>query len=281
MLFRSDDVRSLTYDTPPLDEPLEILGRPRVVLHAASTAPVAFFVAKLCDVAPDGTSTLITRGALNGTRRRSQETPEPLYPGEIYELEILLKVTSWTVPASHRLRLSLSSADWPVIWPSPHPATNRVYYGPAHESRLLVPAVGVQQLALPAPRLRPPPALPATARGDSERGGWTVVRDEVSGAITVRRAWGYTISPLGSSTVLRGSQRVEAGVAPSHPERAHIKGVQQFALEQAGIKTRVTARASIQSTVDALHVDLHLKVAHEGAGFWNQHWRESVPRQLL
>jgi putative CocE/NonD family hydrolase len=276
-----DDVRSLTYDTPPLGEPLEILGRPRVVLYAASTAPVAFFVAKLCDVAPDGTSTLIARGALNATRRGSQESPEPLRPGEIYELAIQLKVTSWTVPASHRLRLSLSSADWPTIWPSPYSATNRVYYGPAQASRLLLPTVGVPQPALPAPRLRPPSALPATARGDSTRGDWSVARDEVSGAITVRRSWGYTTSPLRSPIVLHGSQWVEARVAPTQPDCAHVKGVQRFDLEQAGMRTQVTARASIQSTVDTLQVDLHLEVTHQGARFWSHHWQESIPRQLL
>src|SRR6266540_4411458 len=146
---RPDDSPSLTYETAPLPEPIEILGTPRLVLHASSSAPVAFFCARLCDVAPDGASTLITRGALNATRRRSQVHPEPLAPGEIYELAVDLRVISWVVPASHRLRLSVTSAEWPLLWPSPYPATNAVHFGGERPSRLELPIVGPAEPALP------------------------------------------------------------------------------------------------------------------------------------
>ena len=52
---RADEAYSLVYTTPPFEEEVRLLGWPRVVLHASSSAQVATFVAKLADVAPDGT----------------------------------------------------------------------------------------------------------------------------------------------------------------------------------------------------------------------------------
>ena len=71
---RADDAFSLTYDWE-LGEELELLGCPRLVVRVGASAPVAFLSAKLCDVFPDGTSTLVARGFLNLTRRRSRTDP--------------------------------------------------------------------------------------------------------------------------------------------------------------------------------------------------------------
>ena len=100
-----------------------MLGWPQVILHGASSAKVASFVAKLANVAPDGYSALITDGALNGTRRSSLTNPEPMQPGEIYELKIPMAPTGWVIPAGHRLRLAISSADFPNLWPTPYRAS--------------------------------------------------------------------------------------------------------------------------------------------------------------
>ena len=71
------------------------LGWPRVFLYGSCSAHVATFVAKLADVAPDGSSVLIVDGSLNATRRDSLTDPEPLEPGEVYELEIPMEPTGW------------------------------------------------------------------------------------------------------------------------------------------------------------------------------------------
>ncbi len=60
---RGDEAYSLVYTTPPLDREVRILGWPRVVLHASSSAKVATFVVKLADVDPEGRSTLIVDGS--------------------------------------------------------------------------------------------------------------------------------------------------------------------------------------------------------------------------
>src|SRR5262245_32872391 len=105
---RADESYSLVYTTPPQREEVRLLGWPRVVLHASSSAKVATFVAKLADVAPDGRSALIVDGSLNATRRQSLTDPKPLTPGEVYELNVPMNPTGWVVPTGHRLGPAIS-----------------------------------------------------------------------------------------------------------------------------------------------------------------------------
>jgi putative CocE/NonD family hydrolase len=94
---REDDAWSLAYDWP-LDRELGVLGHPRLTVRVGASAPVAFLSAKLCDVWPDGTSTLVARGFLNLTRRRSRTDQEPLRPGVVEPVELELDATSWVFP---------------------------------------------------------------------------------------------------------------------------------------------------------------------------------------
>src|SRR5207245_2913659 len=116
---RPDEALSLVYTSPPIEEELLVLGRPRAVLHVSSTASVIGFAASLADVAPDGASHLVVKGMLNATRRRSLVDPEPLVPGEVYELELDLDATAWLFEPGHRVRLAVANADWPNVWPTP------------------------------------------------------------------------------------------------------------------------------------------------------------------
>src|SRR6266508_6465887 len=120
---RPDEAWSVVYEWPPLSEELEILGHPRVELTVTSSAPVALLSAKLCDVFPDGTSALVTRGLLNLAHRESRERPSPLEPGTPYRAELELEVTSWVFEPGHRIRLDLAGSDWPNAWPPPAAAT--------------------------------------------------------------------------------------------------------------------------------------------------------------
>ena len=72
---RREDARSLSLDSAPLQDGIEIFGAPELALRVASDRPSAFVMARLCDVAPDGRSTLITRGALNLCHRAGHDDP--------------------------------------------------------------------------------------------------------------------------------------------------------------------------------------------------------------
>ena len=125
---RDDEALSLTYTTQPLPEDTEITGAPIVNLFASTSADEGVFVAKLNDVAPDGSSASITYGNLNVAMRESREKILPVKPGEVYELSIKLCDTSYLVKAGHRLRLAIASSDFPLIWPTPKAAVNTIYH---------------------------------------------------------------------------------------------------------------------------------------------------------
>lgn len=149
---RRDDV--LTYTTPPLADALETIGPVVVRLFAASSAPDTDFVARLCDVHPDGRSINITEGVLRGRfRRRHWDRPEPLAPGAVLEWEIHLQPTAHVFLAGHRIRLDVTSSNFP-LWDrnlntggAPHLecewrcAEQSVHHGPSHPSRVILPVV--------------------------------------------------------------------------------------------------------------------------------------------
>ena len=114
-----EDEGSLTFDTTVLNEALEILGNASVNIRVSSDQTQALIAARICDVWPDGSSTLISRGILNLSQRESKSSPSALTPGQQYDVSVKLNHVGYVVPAGHRLRLSLSTSYWPMAWPSP------------------------------------------------------------------------------------------------------------------------------------------------------------------
>ena len=144
---RPDDAYSLLYDTAPIAEPMELLGEPQAVLHVSSTADVAYFHVRLCEVAPDGTSRLISAGGLLATHRVSHEHPQPLVPAQIYELRFSLRHCAYALTPGNRLRVAIASAEFQNAWPTGAPARNTVFRGPRHPSRVVLPVAASNRAA--------------------------------------------------------------------------------------------------------------------------------------
>jgi uncharacterized protein len=117
---RLDDARSVCFDSPPLDQPLEIVGAPEVCFHLWANARQGQVAVRLCEVHPDGSATRITYGVLNLTHRQGHETPQDLPKTKRFEIRLTLDQIAWQLAPGNRLRLSVSSAYWPLIWPSPY-----------------------------------------------------------------------------------------------------------------------------------------------------------------
>jgi uncharacterized protein len=120
---REDDGASLCFETPPLKKPLHLVGNSFARLRIAADKPQALVAVRLNDVAPDGTSAMITFGILNLSHRDSHEFPTPLKPGKFYDVVVPFKSIAQTLPKGHRLRLAISSTYWPTAWPSPEAVT--------------------------------------------------------------------------------------------------------------------------------------------------------------
>ena len=119
---RPDDSLSACFDGLPLEEDLDIVGAPRLRLQLSSDKPQAQIAVRLNHVHPDGASTRITYGVLNLTHRGGHSDPKALNPGQLCDVEVPLDHIAYRVPKGHRIRVAISSAYWPLIWPSPETA---------------------------------------------------------------------------------------------------------------------------------------------------------------
>lgn len=118
---REEDARSVCFEFPVAEETW-VLGRARVGLRVTAQAPRGQIVARVCDVAPDGSSTLVTRGALNLSARAGRDRTVSWTPGTTEEVTFELNAIGHVFPPGHRIRLAVSSAYWPWIWPQPESA---------------------------------------------------------------------------------------------------------------------------------------------------------------
>jgi hypothetical protein len=274
---RADEAYSLVYTTTPLETEVRLLGWPRVILQASSSAKVATFVAKLADVAPDGSSALIVDGSLNGTRRQSLTDPRPMTPGEVYELKIPMNPMGWILRPGHRLRLAVSGADFPNLWPTPERARNRVYLD---KSRLVLPVVGKATGAM-APELGPPPRLTPIMRSSSEPPRQQVLHDQITGAVTVLNRTAGTLTLPEGRGVLTQEHSFRCTASSKDPAQASIVGTHTFVLRREDGTFEVSAESTIRATATAFHITINLTVTRNGKPFFHKTWMESQPRRLL
>ena len=103
----------LVYTSEPLPEDLEVTGTVELVLYVASDAPDTDFTATLVDVHPGGKAIIVSEGMLRTRFRDSIESPTLMEPGEVYEFHITIWETSNLFKAGHRIRLEISSSNFP------------------------------------------------------------------------------------------------------------------------------------------------------------------------
>jgi putative CocE/NonD family hydrolase len=151
VLLQREDV--LTYETAPLAENLDITGLILLELFASSTAVDTDFTAALVDVYPDGYSLLIQEGILRASFRNVDEEPSPIEPGKVYEFDVDVWATSYLVPAGHRIRLEVSSSNFPRFARNLNNgeafgmsdrvelATQTIHHSREYPSRLLLPVI--------------------------------------------------------------------------------------------------------------------------------------------
>jgi len=233
-------------------------------------------------VAPDGSSHLVSKGILPGTHRTSHTAPTRLTPGEIYEVPLELKVTSWVFAAGHRMRVSISNADFPNLWPSPVCMTTQVYGGGGSPSRLVLP------ICPWAERPRPHFAVPAPASASLGRpppmNQWQITRDEVRQTVTVFRETRVPAhqvpnadAPLTVSTV----ERRWCTASDVEPARASLEAEGQRVARCGPLELVVDARLTIHSDATAFHVSVQRTLTKNGTLVRRQCWQETIARDHI
>jgi uncharacterized protein len=269
---RPDEAFSLVYDWPRLDEPLEIMGHPRVELTVTPGVPVAFVSAKLCDVFPDGSSALVTRAILNLAHHDGFAEPRALTPGEPVAVTLELDATSWIWEPGHRLRLDIAGSDFPSSWPPPSAGTLTV---DRSASTLVLPVLEGDPVAEPPVFA---PGAPDAHR--PERVSWTTTED------VIRRERSVTIDHGGvRGTGARGLDIVdryggEIVVSIDEPGNAGASGGTVYELAWPEVRVRTESTGTLRSDPTTWYLELELEVQENGETIARRRWERTLPRYL-
>ena len=276
---RPEDGLSLSFDTGPLAEPVEILGVPVARLDLAADQPLALVAVRLCDVWPDGASTLITRGLKNLAHRTSDSRPEPLVPGQRYPVDVPLNAIGYQVPAGHRLRLAVSPTYWPWAWPAPERVTLSVFTG---GSVLDLPVwMGSGEYVPPAhfavPERAPMPQHDPLG-GESGR---EVRRDVATGTVEVINTVDDGHRLLDDGLEYREHERDVYHVVDGDPLSARVECVRAFSVGRAQWRITVRTVSTMSATAGSFQVTNALDAYEGDDRVFTRTWNAEVPRDCV
>lgn len=264
---RHDDAQSLTVEWPA--DGLEILGHPWLAARVSVDGPVATLAVRLCDVFPDGRSTLITRGVLNLTHRNGHEGPEPVPVDQPLDVTVELEATSWVFDPAHRLRLAVSGTDWPNTIAPPAPVTLTVDLG---ASTLHLPRVD-------GPSPCPPPTLVESTESPSEPTdvAWRVERDVLRRETSCVVDHGSTYDENGVTCTEHYAGRVTVNTVTF---AQHVDADSRFELHWPEGTVSSAASLRIDVSEKAFDVELELRCHDADNVFAERRWQRAIPRDL-
>ncbi len=279
---RPGDATALVYESAPFTSELQILGQPVAQLVTSIDARRANWFVKLSDVAPDGTTTLITGGALNGAHRESSTAPTMMEPGKRYSLSVPLLATSWIFQPGHRLRISVANALFPAYWPSAEPLTMSLEVGQGG-STFTLPVIAPQSAAAAAQAAKDMGSrnLTVAEAEDAATGASTYTwngpvrsgysRDDIAATITVSRGYQWQ-SPDGEDV------SVEFTVDDDDPARSSFVGRASVKSAWQGQQVEWRGTTEVRSDATAFEYRHFRQLLRDGKVVREREWKERVPR---
>ncbi|CAH2394968.1 CocE/NonD family hydrolase [Mesorhizobium escarrei] len=274
---RPDDALSVCFDQPVLTEAIDIVGAPEVLVRVSSDRRQANIAIRLCDVHPDGASELISYGVLNLTHHNSHEFPQALVPGESVTARIVLDQCAYRVPSGHRLRIAVSNAYWPMIWPSPEPV--RLDLSAATLTLPLRSLAQGDEVMFPTPEAAAPWITETIRAANSER---HVDRDEKTGIVTLSITDDFgEVRDLEHGLANGSIARETWAIHPDDPLSASGKTHWTQTLSRNGWSVRTETSAEMRSDAQNFMVNARIE-AYEGEKLvFERNFEESIPRALL
>ena len=257
----SDDARSLTFTSDPLDEPLLIAGSPEADLYVRRhSADEVRLTARLCMVSADGRSTLITSGWCR--------IPAGEGHADTTATTITLGPAAYALEPGMRLRLSVACADFPRIWPSSTNPEVTVSFGADSGSVLRIPAVRTADR-------RDTPTTIALAPPEPDEGWvtdgapvYSLSHDKVAHEVAVSfGAWERLVAPSGAD--LKMEEQFTARVQADRPDGAALLAEVDVAIRMpAGERVAVSVRSRSSRTASVVEAS----VTMDGASLLQQSW---------
>ena len=276
---RLDDGGSLAFETPPLAADVEILGAPALTLHVAADKPQANLAVRLCDVHPGGESTRVTYGILNLCHRDGHARPTPLKPGKVYKVAVAMDHVAYHFPKGHRIRVAISTAYWPLLWPSPEAVTLSLLTG---KSELALPVRPKRREKL-RPFPEPEGAAPVSLRWLREAGNArTVEMDVVSGEQVIRLVDDFGEAENLAHGLIAGSLARETyRIKPDDPLSAVAETHWTQTLRRGDWSVRTEARCRLTADKDSFHVTGSLEAYEADKLVHEKKWDTRIKRDLV
>lgn len=277
---RSDDAHSLCFDSPPLEEDLEILGAPSVTLGLTADQTSAFVAVRICEILPDGASSQVSFGFLNLTHREGHDRVVPLEPGELYWVKVPLNHIAHRFAAGNRIRVALSTALWPVVWPSPRPVTLSLLTG---KSSLSLPRRSECPEDAQLRPLDPPHTAKLQARTPLRLPEPTVVRleeDAASGRLTF-----FHVEDAGKTRIdshgwcFGGSTKRRYSILPEDPTTAEIlfENTEEYGRD-GGPQIRIVTSQLMTCDGEKFHLQARLEAYEDCRPVFSRSWLEAIDR---
>ncbi|CDX24924.1 Hydrolase CocE/NonD family protein [Mesorhizobium plurifarium] len=278
---RWDDGGSLVFDSELLTEATPILGAPVVELEISCDKPTAMLAVRLSDVRPSGEVTRVTYRLLNLAHRNGHEDLQQMEAGKSYHIRLAMNEVGYIFPPGHRIRLSLSTAYWPIAFPAPERATLTLQ---ADASRLhlpiRMPRPSDDELpAFDAAEGCPPMATTVLRPGNVER----FVRMDIlprQVTLTVKRDDGsLRLDPIG--TVVGLKNHMIYSIAENDPTTARTEVYYRNEVGRGAWETAVEGRTVMTVTKSTFHLQIAFNAFENGELIFERSWARTIPRDLV
>jgi putative CocE/NonD family hydrolase len=271
---RGDDAGSACFDSKPLEDPIDVVGAPRLRLRCISDQPLGQVAVRLTDVFEDGTSALVTYGFLNLAHRASHETPKPLTPGKPFEIAFDLDQIAYRVPAGHRLRVAVSTASWPSIWPAPAPVLLQILTGSVDLP--LRPLAEGDEWHFEEPEGATPWNIEERREGDSFRRREENHRDGTS-VMVIENDHGEVLDlDHGLQTGSRSTERWT--IAKDDPLSARGEIEWETTMKRGDWSVATTCRAAMRSTASHFLISASIEARENGKEVFSKTFEEKIER---
>ena len=284
---RADDGKSLVFDSDPLEEQLDILGAPVVKLDLSVDRQVAHVMVRLNDVAPDGASGRVSYGVMNLCHRNGHEEPEALQPGRRYRVAVQLNDIAYSFAPGHTLRIAVSTAYWPMIWPAPEAVELTIHTGdstldlpvrPPRPEDELLPAFG-------APERGPEPEQTTLEMAEPQR----MVELDLTTEETVYTTFadggdfgGAALTRIEDIDLTVGyTMRKEFRIDENYPLSARARTEQKTIFRRDDWRIRIECRTALSGDRDNFRMQASLQAWEGGELVFQRDWDERIPRDFL
>jgi len=269
------------FETAPVEADFDLLGFPIFSAELESATPQANLVAVLSLVDTSGRATLVSYGVLNLTHRDSHAAPRPMPSGEALTVRLQLNACGQRIPKGYRIRLALSTAYWPVIWPSQERASLRLSPGTARLALPLRPPKAEDSTLAPFPA---PEAAPGLETETLREGHYRRARrmDPATGEHI------YDISSdSGAQTHLHTGITVDIQntetfrIQPDDPNSATGHHHWTTIYARGDWRAELTTEVSVKALRDVWSIQATLSARDTDGIVAERSWSEDIPRDLV